>query len=71
MVVRMAIHSLKACFNLIKRLNRPKVLSHIAVMDPINSDNDLDSLENSLSRNPITARAVSYTHLTLPTNARV
>lgn len=56
----MAIHSLKACFNLIKRLNRPKVLSHIAVMDPINSDNDLDSLENSLSRNPITARVFLF-----------
>ena len=60
MVVRTAIHSLKACFNLIKRLNRPKVLSHIAVMDPINSDNDLDSLENSLSRNPITARVFLF-----------
>ena len=56
----MAIHSLKACFNLIKHLNRPKVLSHIAVMDPINSDNDLDSLENSLSRNPITARVFLF-----------
>ena len=56
----MAIHSLKACFNLIKRLNRPKVLSHIAVMGPINSDNDLDSLENSLSRNPITARVFLF-----------
>ena len=56
----MAIHSLKACFNLIKRLNRPKVLSHIAVMDPINSDNDLDSLENSLSRNPIKARVFLF-----------
>ena len=56
----MAIHSLKACFNLIKLLNRPKVLSHIAVMDPINSDNDLDSLENSLSRNPITARVFLF-----------
>ena len=56
----MAIHSLKACFNLIKRLNRPKVLSHIAVMDPVNSDNDLDSLENSLSRNPITARVFLF-----------
>ena len=56
----MAIHSLKACFNLIKRLNRPKVLSHIAVMDPINSDNDLDSLENSLSRNPIRARVFLF-----------
>ena len=56
----MAIHSLKACFNLIKRLNRPKVLSHIAVMDPINSDNDLDSLENSRSRNPITARVFLF-----------
>ena len=56
----MAIHSLKACFNLIKRLNRSKVLSHIAVMDPINSDNDLDSLENSLSRNPITARVFLF-----------
>ena len=56
----MAIHSLKACFNLIKRLNRPKVLSHIAIMDPINSDNDLDSLENSLSRNPITARVFLF-----------
>ena len=56
----MAIHSLKACSNLIKRLNRPKVLSHIAVMDPINSDNDLDSLENSLSRNPITARVFLF-----------
>ena len=56
----MAIHSLKACFNLIKRLNRPKVLSHIAFMDPINSDNDLDSLENSLSRNPITARVFLF-----------
>ena len=56
----MAIHSLKACFNLIKRLNSPKVLSHIAVMDPINSDNDLDSLENSLSRNPITARVFLF-----------
>ena len=56
----MAIHSLKACFNLIKRLNRPKVLSHIAVMDPINSDNDLDSLENSRSRNPIRARVFLF-----------
>ena len=56
----MAIHSLKACFNPIKLLNRPKVLSHIAVMDPINSDNDLDSLENSLSRNPITARVFLF-----------
>ncbi len=56
----MAIHSLKACFNLIKRLNRPKVLSHIADMDPINSDNDLDSLENSLSRNPIKARVFLF-----------
>ena len=56
----MAIHSLKACFNLIKRLNRPKVLSHIAVMDPNNSDNDLDSLENSLSRNPIRARVFLF-----------
>ena len=56
----MAIHSLKACFNLIKLLNRPKVLSHIAVMDPINSDNDLDSLENSRSRNPITARVFLF-----------
>ena len=52
----MAIHFLKACFNLIKLLNRPKVLSHIAVMDPINSGNDIDSLENSRSRNPIRAR---------------
>ena len=60
MVVRTAIHSLKACFNLIKRLNRPKVLSHIAVMDPINSDNDLDSLENSRSRNPIRARVFLF-----------
>ena len=60
MVARMAIHSLKACFNLIKRLNRPKVLSHIAVMDPNNSDNDLDSLKNSLSRNPITARVFLF-----------
>ena len=56
----MATHSLKACLNLIKLLNRPKVLSHIAVMDPINSDNDLDSLENSLSRNPITARVFLF-----------
>ena len=56
----MAIHSLKACFNLIKLLNRPKVLSHIAVMDPINSDNDLDSLENSRSRNPIRARVFLF-----------
>ena len=56
----MAIHSLKACFNLIKRLNRPKVLSHIAVMDPNNSDNDLDSLENSHSRNPIRARVFLF-----------
>ena len=56
----MAIHSLKACFNLIKHLNRPKVLSHIAVMDPINSDNDLDSLENSRSRNPIRARVFLF-----------
>ncbi len=56
----MAIHSLKAYFNRIKLLNRPKVLSHIAVMDPINSDNDLDSLENSLSRNPITARVFLF-----------
>ncbi len=56
----MAIHSLKACFNLIKRLNRPKVLSHIAVMDPNNSDNDLDSLENSRSRNPIRARVFLF-----------
>lgn len=29
-------------------------------MDPINSDNDLDSLENSLSRNPITARVFLF-----------
>ena len=56
----MAIHSLKAYFNPIKLLNRPKVLSHIAVMDPINSDNDLDSLENSLSRNPIKARVFLF-----------
>ena len=56
----MAIHSLKAYFNLIKLLNRPKVLSHIAVMDPINSDNDLDSLENSRSRNPIRARVFLF-----------
>ena len=56
----MAIHSLKACFNLIKLLNRPKVLSHIAVMDPNNSDNDLDSLENSHSRNPIRARVFLF-----------
>ncbi len=56
----MAIHSLKACFNLIKFLNRPKVLSHIAVMDPINSDNDLDSLENSRSRNPARARVFLF-----------
>ena len=56
----MAIHSLKAYFNLIKRLNRPKVLSHIAVMDPINSDNDLDSLENSRSRKPIRARVFLF-----------
>ena len=52
----MAIHFLKACFNLIKLLNRPKVLSHIGVMDPINSGNDIDSLENFRSRNPIRAR---------------
>ena len=29
-------------------------------MDPINSDNDLDSLENSPSRNPITARVFLF-----------
>ena len=29
-------------------------------MDPINSDNDLDSLENSRSRNPITARVFLF-----------
>ena len=29
-------------------------------MDPINSDNDLDSLENSLSRNPIMARVFLF-----------
>ena len=29
-------------------------------MDPINSDNDLDSLEKSLSRNPITARVFLF-----------
>ena len=29
-------------------------------MDPINSDNDLDSLENSLSRNPIRARVFLF-----------
>ncbi|NCX55252.1 MAG: hypothetical protein EBW83_11070, partial [Rhodobacterales bacterium] len=51
---------MKACFNLIKLLNRPKVLSHIAVMDPINSDNDLDSLENSRSRNTIRARVFLF-----------
>ena len=29
-------------------------------MDPVNSDNDLDSLENSLSRNPIKARVFLF-----------
>ncbi|NCX87363.1 MAG: hypothetical protein EBX05_11380, partial [Rhodobacteraceae bacterium] len=56
----MAIHSLKACFNLIKLLNRPKILSHIAVMDPTNSNNDLYSLENSHPRNPIRARVFLF-----------
>ena len=35
-------------------------MSHIAVMDPNNSDNDLDSLENSHSRNPIRARVFLF-----------
>ena len=53
----------EGCFNLIKLLNRLTVLSHIAVMDPINSDNDLDSLENSRSRNPIRARVFYLAYL--------